>query len=321
MKYTEIEIFTNKNGIELLSGALMQIGIANIVINDPDDITDLLEKKNSYDWDYIDESVLDLQSREPSLTVYCEDNEQGKASLLAIERIIERLAKQARETNIDLGRLVYDCRTTDDADWKNRWKEYFKPTHITERIVVKPTWEDYEKKSQDELVIALDPGQAFGTGSHETTACCMRLLEQYMAPGDRVLDVGAGSGILSIAASLLGASKVLGIEIDPEAVKVGRENVEINGLSAGITIVEGDLTAGVDFCADIVVANLMADLVKLLSKDVAKHLKEGGIYISSGILAELADDVSAAIAACGFEIKEIMYDGEWCAIAAINRGE
>ena len=223
----------------------------------------------------------------------------------------------AHTEGIDLGRLVCESKRVDDTDWKDNWKAYFKPARITERITVKPTWETYERQADNELIIEIDPGMAFGTGTHETTSCCLRLLEKYIKPGDAVLDVGAGSGILSIAAHLLGAGEVLGVDIDPEAVRVGRENVDRNGLADAIDIVQGDLTKGVDFCADLAVANLMADLVKLLSKDVSKHIKPGGIYISSGILAELADEVAAAIQARDFEI---LFDGEWGAIAAVNKG-
>ncbi|MBQ9973020.1 MAG: 50S ribosomal protein L11 methyltransferase, partial [Firmicutes bacterium] len=165
-------------------------------------------------------------------------------------------------------------------------------------------------------VIEIDPGMAFGTGTHETTSLCLELIEKYIKEGDTLLDVGCGSGILAIAAGLLGASDVLGIEIDPVAVEIGNENVALNNLSDKIKVIYGDLTKGVDYKADIVAANLMADLVKMLSPSVPAHLREGGIYISSGILAVLAEEVSAVIEESGFEIVEIMVKGEWCAIAA-----
>ncbi len=313
MKYTEITVYTNKNGIELLSAALMQIGICDIAVNDPDDIEELLQKKNSYDWDYVDASVLELKKCEPSVTIYAE--EEAKETLSAVKKIVASL----RASHDDLGRLECKAKVVDDTDWKDNWKKYFKPSRITERITVKPTWEVYERQTDDELVIEIDPGMAFGTGTHETTSSCVRLMEKYLKLGDAVLDVGSGSGILSIAAHLLGAGKVIGIDIDPEAVRVGRENVALNGFADTIEIVQGDLTKGVSFCADLVVANLMADLIKFLSKDVSKHIRPGGVYISSGILAELADDVADVIRAQGFEIAEILFDGEWCAIAAVNK--
>ena len=216
-----------------------------------------------------------------------------------------------------LGRLQVCVNDVRDEDWQDNWKEYFKPEKITDRIVIKPSWESYKKQSEDEIIIEIDPGAAFGTGKHPTTTMCIKALEKYVEPGkSSVLDVGCGSGILSVAAALLGAGDVLGVDIDPVAVTVAGENAEINGLSDKIKIAEGDLTKGIDYQADIVVANLMADLVIMLSKDVRRHLKKGGYYISSGILEEKKDIVAKAIKKCGFEIVEILCENEWVAIVA-----
>ena len=181
--------------------------------------------------------------------------------------------------------------------------------------MIKPTWEDYEA-GEKELVIEIDPGMAFGTGTHETTSGCIQLMEKYMKPGDKVLDVGCGSGILSIAAALLGSRDILAIDIDPVAVEVTRENVELNKISEYVDTRYGDLTKGVSYRADIVVANLMADLVMMLTKDVAKHLEDGGIYISSGIIDFKEEEVCETLKRCGFEIIEILKKGEWCTVAA-----
>ena len=207
-------------------------------------------------------------------------------------------------------------RRADDSEWKDNWKAYFKPARISDRIVVKPTWESYERNG-DELIIEIDPGMAFGTGTHPTTSLCVKLLEKYIeSPEDVVLDVGCGSGILSIASALLGVKKTVGVEIDPVAVDVARENVERNRLADRVEVLRGDLTKGLDLKADIVVANLMADLVMMLSADVAKHLRGKSVYISSGILIEKQEQVAGAIRDCGFRILEILEEGEWCAIAA-----
>ena len=181
--------------------------------------------------------------------------------------------------------------------------------------MIKPTWEDYEA-GEKELVIEIDPGMAFGTGTHETTSGCIQLMEKYMKPGDKVLDVGCGSGILSIAAALLGRRDILAIDIDPGAVEVTRENVELNNVSEYVDTRYGDLTKGVSYRADIVVANLMADLVMMLTEDVEKHLEDGGIYISSGIIDFKEEEVCETLKRCGFEIIEILKKGEWCIIAA-----
>ena len=306
MNYIEFVIYAeNSAQLELIEGVLIAEGIEDSVISDPEDIHELLEKKNSYDWDYVDESVLQLESERPSVTVYRDAN-------AAEQNFLDALSEKLKEV---LPACETERRLVCDDEWKDKWKEYFKPTKVTKSLVVKPTWEDYEKK-EGELVIEIDPGMAFGTGTHETTSLCLELIEKYIKAGDDVLDVGCGSGILAIAAGLLGAKDVLGIEIDPVAVEIGNSNVRLNGLSENVKVVYGDLTKGVDFKADLVAANLMADIVKILSADVARHIKPGGIYISSGILAQLADDVGAVIKKCGFEIEEVRIKGEWCAIAA-----
>lgn len=306
MKYIEFTVYADNSAqLELIEAILMSEGIEDSVVSDPRDIHDLLAKKNSYDWDYVDESVLELENERPSVTIYRDDTEEER-------RFLGGLSEKLKESLPD---CTAEQKTVCDDDWKDKWKEYFKPAKVTDRLVVKPTWEEYEK-ADGELVIEIDPGMAFGTGTHETTSLCLELIEKYMKTGDDVLDVGCGSGILAIAAGLLGANDVLGIEIDPVAVEIGKSNVELNGLSENVKVVYGDLTKGVDFEADLVAANLMADIVKILSKDVAKHIKPGGIYISSGILAELAGDVGSVIEKCGFEIEEVRVKGEWCAIAA-----
>lgn len=306
MNYIEFVITARDAGeLEIIEGILLSFGITDSVINDPRDVTQLLEKKNSYDWDYVDASVEALLESQPSVTVYRESDADAKKTLDELEERIRA----------DFPECTFKRKIVCDEDWKDKWKEYFKPAKVTERLVVKPTWESYEKKD-DELVIEIDPGMAFGTGTHETTSLCLELLEEHIKQGDSVLDVGCGSGILAIAAGLLGAGEVLGVEIDPVAVTVGKENVARNNLTDRVQVIQGDLTKGVDFCADIVLANLMADLVKILSADVAKHMCPGGIYISSGILAELSEEVRKVIEACGFDILEVRKKGEWCAIAA-----
>lgn len=299
MKYIEVKIYTSQEGIDPLTCVLMDMGIAGFAIEDARDFQDLMNKKNSYDWDYIDDSLMELEHVRTSVTFYLEDTESGKSLLAQLREKYELVSKPV-----------------DDSEWKDNWKEYFKPTKITDKIVIKPTWEAYESK-EEELVIEIDPGMAFGTGTHPTTSLCVKLLEKYIEPGkDAVLDVGCGSGILSIASALLGAKNVSAVDIDPVAVQVSKENVDLNQLSEKISVMEGDLTKGLQFRADVVVANLMADLVMMLSKDVAAHLRGKSIYISSGILIEKQAEVVAAIEACGFHILDIMEEGEWCAIAA-----
>ena len=194
------------------------------------------------------------------------------------------------------------------------------------RIVVKPSWEDY-KPAEGELVIEMDPGMAFGSGLHETTSMCIRALEEILTDRSiiscaekgnriRILDVGTGTGILAIAGVLLGADEALGVDIDSDAVRVAEENISHNGLTEKITVRYGDLTEGVEYRAEIIVANLMADLVARLSPAAAAHLAAGGWYITSGILDIREEAVSRAIRAAGFDIVKILRDGEWRAVVA-----
>lgn len=320
MNYIETRIYTSSIGIEVILNLLSEIGIDDAVIEDPNDIADLMDKKNSYDWDYVDADVMEQINEEPNIILYMDDSDEGRAKLNLVKYTIENWKKSLQPQEIGkgayYGRLVIEEKAVKDDDWKDNWKEFFKPAKITERIVVKPTWETYEKQSEDELIIEIDPGMAFGTGTHETTTLCIKLLEKYAEAQDKVLDVGCGSGILSIAAALLGIKDILGVDIDPIAVDVSKENVELNGFSDVVKIQWGDLTKGIDYKADVVVANLMADLVMMLANDVAKHLKGKGIFISSGILVEKKGIVSKAIEENGFEIVEILEQGDWCAIAA-----
>ena len=319
MKFIEVKIYTSHQGVEPLTAMLMEKGISGVVVDDPQDAEELLDKKNEYEWDYIDRSLLENQEKEPVVSVFFEDTEEGRRQVQELKISVMMLKSKEMEGvfgwDADLGRLYAEDRVVDDEDWKDKWKEYFKPANVTETLVVKPTWETYEKTGS-EKVIELDPGMAFGTGTHETTTMCMELMEHYLKEGQSVLDIGCGSGILSIAAAFLGSSRVLGIEIDPDAVRTARENVSANGVSEWIEIREGDLTKDVDEKADLIVANLIAPLVIQLAEPAAEHLNASGVFISSGILTERKEEVEKAIREAGFEILEIREKGEWCAIAA-----
>ncbi|MBO5995277.1 MAG: 50S ribosomal protein L11 methyltransferase [Firmicutes bacterium] len=326
MKYLELVIHVNREGLEPMEAALMEMGLTDMVVNDPEDLADLMNKKHDYDWDYIGDEVYSLAEEEPSITLYFDGEETGNGYALAqevdlkVDELRQAMMNGEYGEGADFGPLTVTTTLHDDSEWKDNWKEFFKPARVSERILVCPTWEEYELSDEEKAsgvkILKIDPGMAFGTGTHETTSLCLKAMEKYMKPGDWVLDVGCGSGILSIAADLLGAGDVLGIEIDPVAVEVSRENLELNGCGPQVRAIEGDLTKGVDYKADIVVANLMADLVILLSKDVRRHMKPGAKYISSGIIDEKLEEVKAAILDCGFAIDEVVTDGMWCAIVA-----
>ena len=322
MKYIEFKVHASRQGIEQVTAMYLRMGIDQVSIDDPADMEDILNKKNEYGWDYVDDDLKKGLDREPTISIYFEDTEENREKIQQLKLQVMMLKSKELEGlfgwDVDFGRLYAEDIIVADADWKDKWQEYFKPVRITDRLVVKPTWEEYEP-NDGEKVIQIDPGMAFGTGTHETTSLCLKLMEKYLGdePQDKdVLDVGCGSGILSIAAALLGCRSVTGVEIDEDAVRVAEENVELNGIGDRVEILQGDLTEGIESKADIIVANLMADLVMTLSKSAKEHLKDGGIFISSGILLEKKDIVSDAVKEAGFEIIEIAEDGEWCAIAA-----
>lgn len=326
MKYLKIVIHTSREGLEPISAVLMGLGITDVVINDPSDVDELLKKEKGYEWDYIDESVLVLSESEPTVTLYLDGDECGDGYRraeeldIAIDGIRQDLLDGAYGEDADFGSMTVTTSLHDDSEWKDNWKEFFKPAKVSDRIIVKPTWGKYDlsdvERESGIKILEIDPGMAFGTGTHETTSLCVKALEEYMKPGDRVLDVGCGSGILAIAAALLGAGNCLGIDIDPVAVEISNENIALNGVDNIAKAQYGDLTESVDYTADIVVANLMADLVIKLSADVKRHMRQGAKFISSGIIEEKLVEVVDGIRASGFKIDEVKQDGMWCAVVA-----
>ncbi len=297
MKYYQIDIETSEAGIEAAVGKLLSIGIEDTEVSDPRDIQEIMDKKESYEWDYIDGEVTERMKETPRVTVYTEDPAQVREIRAAIRELALEAAEGMFGSGADLGSLEVTVTEQDDSRWKDRWKEYFRPFKVSEKIVIRPTWEPLPAELADaDAVIEIDPGMAFGTGTHETTAMCIQMLEEYVKPGMRVLDAGCGSGILSIAAAKLGASEVLGIDIDETAVEVAKANV--------------------DFTADLVVANLMAELICIITPDIPAHLAPGGVFITSGILTEKKEMVVKHLLDAGFAVDRIRDKGEWCCIAA-----
>lgn len=317
MKYRELKIQISKADLDIVIAELTAAGYESMIIDDPDDVRDILSHPVWYKYDYINDDLTADLERDPVISYYFTDDESGEADEAAVKALIGDLIDRAQITSAKIA----VSNAGDDSDWLYKWQEFFKPTHVGERIVVKPSWEDYEAAESD-LVIEMDPGMAFGSGLHETTSMCIKALEKYLPsikaerPQLKVLDVGTGTGILAVAAAMLGADECLGIEIDEDAVRVAQENIAHNGLSDRITAQYGDLTEGVDYQSDIIVANLMADLVIRLTPATLSHLRPGGIYISSGILDVKEDIVKQSIEESGFEIVEVLADGEWRAIIA-----
>ncbi len=205
--------------------------------------------------------------------------------------------------------------TVEEEDWTTVWRQFYKPTRIGKRIVIKPSWEEFQPSPGD-IIVELDPGMAFGSGAHPSTALCLRALEERVKPGDVVLDIGTGSGILAIAAAKLGASRVIAVDDDSVAVHVASENVEINGLQGIIDVRQSDGFEKVPEQGDIVLSNIVADVIIPLAPQVPDHLKPGGTWISAGIIDFRLPDVKAAVERAGFRVIEVMPEEEWVAVVA-----
>ena len=306
MDWIEITISTNTAGADIVSEALLRQGAVGTQIIDRSDVPDP-DKPNGY-WELIDPKMIEEMPEDVQVKAWFENVE----ALRGLENILKALPDMA---GFDLGALTVSRQGVREQDWSEYWKQYYKPFRAGKRLVIKPSWENWEKQPGD-LIIELDPGMAFGTGTHETTAMCVELIEKHYH-GGRVLDVGTGSGILAIAAARLGATDVLGVGIDPMAVRVARENVEKNGLSDAIDIREGDLVAGLgDVRCDFAVANILADVIALLAGPLKKHLVPGAQFVCSGILKEREDDVKAVLEKNGYRLFDRLQKGDWVALAA-----
>jgi ribosomal protein L11 methyltransferase len=306
MKWTEIRIKTTEEACDAVSEMLTTIGAGGVVIEDPNEIRRHLESLDSPD--YADQSILDPLGSDVTVKAYF-DQERDPGELAA--EIRERLKTISRFLYVGKGSTEYE--TVDDEDWSESWKKHYKPFHISKSVVVKPSWEEYAAIDGD-IIIELDPGMAFGTGTHETTRLCAQLLESYVKKGDHVVDVGCGTGILSIIAYKLGASRVDAVDIDETAVRTAKENCAVNGAEHGVSVRRGVLSDLPRVKADIVAANIIADVIIDLSGIVGGYLEEGGILIVSGIIRDRKQEVIKVYDGKGFELAEMREMGEWVAM-------
>ncbi|QJA08003.1 50S ribosomal protein L11 methyltransferase [Romboutsia sp. CE17] len=310
MKWIEVTIKTTTEAVEAITNILDDLRTGGVMIEDPKDF--FFQKKNELDWDYVEEEVFNKRNSDGVLIKTYISEERNVMEL--VETIKQKVSALTR-FGIDIGEGSVSLGQVNEEDWANEWKKYYKPTKIGEKLVVKPTWEDYDVQDGD-LVIELDPGMAFGTGTHETTTMCMRELEKYVREDSKVFDIGCGSGILAIAAAKLGAKDVIAVDLDEVAVKVAAENVAHNNVEDAVKVLHGNLIDVVDDKADVVVANIIADIIKILAKDVHSCMKEDAVFISSGIIHAKVDEVKASLIENGFEIVEVKTLGEWNAIVA-----
>ena len=306
MDWIEITISTNTEGADIVSEALLRQGAVGTQIIDRADVPDP-SKPNGF-WELIDPKMIDEMPEDVQVKAWFESVE----ALRGLENCLKALPEL---TGMDLGTLAVSQQGVQEQDWSECWKQYYKPFRAGKHLVIKPSWESWNAAPGD-LIIELDPGMAFGTGTHETTAMCVEMIEKHYH-GGKVLDVGTGSGILAIAAARLGADSVLGVDIDPMAVRVAQENVEKNSLSREIDIRQGDLVAGLDNVkCQFAVANILADVIALLAAPLKAHLTENATFVCSGILKEREQDVVDVLTKNGYRLFDRMQKGDWVALAA-----
>ena len=306
MRWARISVVTTHEGADLIANILMELGAAGTEIDDPSLVNEYIDAGL---WDYTD-----LPRAEDTETVtvraYLPEDARLESSLLALAERIAAL----RHAGAALGAGTISHSFVADEDWAETWKAYIHTEKIGERIVVRPTWEEYTP-SADEIVIELDPGAAFGTGAHATTAMCLRWLEHLVSPGMRVYDVGCGSGILAVAAAKLGAGEVIAMDYDPVAVSVAEENIRQNNVH-NVVACESDLLSACEGAApaELITANIIADVIVRLFAQLDRHLAPGGTLLASGIIDDRIADVEHAAAEHGFTVLDMTCEKEWAAM-------
>lgn len=302
MQWIEVNVQVTHEAVEATADILTSAGAAGVAIEDPQLINDL---RNSGSWELCD--IPEQENTEiVTVSAYYADDEKLNGRLAVIEE--ELVAVEERIGKFRFGNTRF--RKISETDWVNEWKQYFHVTHVGESLVIKPSWEEYTPKA-GEHVIKIDPGMAFGTGTHHTTNMCMARLEKVLPKDASVFDVGTGSGILAIAAALLGAKDVKAVDIDAVAVRVAKENIADNGLEDKIEVKEGDLLHGTEGKADVIIANIIADIIIMLLKDIPVKLNDNGIFLASGIIKDRQADVEAAAAAVGMQVDHVDEKGGW----------
>ena len=304
MEWLELKIDTSPSGLDAVTALLEEQGVTGVIIDDEGDFKDFLEHNRQY-WDYVDEDLLREKAGVSRITFYLERNE-GALDTIARVRIAMSALKKAHP---EYGPLLLTIDSVADADWENNWKKFYKPMEIGQRLLVVPQWETAKDNGRVRLV--LNPGLTFGTGSHATTRLCLQALDKYIHGGEKVLDLGCGSGILSIAALVLGAKEAFACDIDEKCVDVAYENAALNGVGKdrytvrwGDVLTDRALQAQLGGGYDIVVANIVADVIIGLSGMVRPFLKEGGLFLCSGIIDERAEEVLAQLRADGWIVME-----------------
>jgi ribosomal protein L11 methyltransferase len=309
VKWSEISIHTTNEAIEPISNILHEAGASGVVIEDPFELAKEREDQFGEIYqldpqDYPDEGVI--------IKAYIHVNSFLAETVDGIKEAINGLTLH----NIDIGKNKVSIIEVNEEDWATAWKKYYHPVKISERFTIVPTWEEYTPVNSDELIIELDPGMAFGTGTHPTTVMCIQALERTVQKGDRIIDVGTGSGVLSIAGALLGAEKISALDLDQVAVTTAKMNIELNQVQEIVEVSQNNLLEGIVEPVDGIVANILAEVIVRFTDDAAKIVKKDGYFIASGIIQPKKQEVKDALTKAGFEITETLLMEDWVALIA-----
>ncbi|OXM86124.1 50S ribosomal protein L11 methyltransferase [Paenibacillus rigui] len=326
MRWHEVTVHTTEEAIEMISNFIHELGAGGVAIEESGTLN---KERDTSLGQWYEKPLNDIPEGRAEIKGYFSEGTDMESVMEQLQASVAQLT----EFDIDTGNPTFELKEVDDEDWANNWKQYFKPLRITDRMTIKPTWEEYTPEP-DELIIELDPGMAFGTGTHATTSLCLKTLEKVIRQGDDVIDVGTGSGVLAIAAAKLGAKHVLALDLDPVAVSSATENTRLNGLDNDITIKLSDLLGvlregasaesnpsaaaalGVKLPVQVVVANILAEIILLFVKDVYDVLASGGTYVVSGVIKSKQDDVEKGLTEVGFTVTDRHEDQDWVVIIA-----
>jgi len=322
MLWHEFTIHTTEESVEMISNFLHEAGAGGVSIEESGTLNKVRDTKYG---ELYDMPLNDIPEGQAEIKGYFSLELELDSIMLTLKQRIEELGEY-----VDTGDVRYESKTVNEDDWADAWKKYFKPLRVSKTLTIKPTWEEYTPESEDEKLIHLDPGMAFGTGAHPTTSLCLRTLENVIKGGEEIIDVGTGSGILAIGAILLGAKHVLAVDLDPVAVHSAKENTAFNGMQDSITVKESDLLSvfkhqsegvnlGVTVPVNMVVANILAEIILLLIDDVYQVLEPDGIFITSGIYKNKEHVVQEALKLANFEIIDVNREEEWIAFVARKR--
>ncbi len=310
MEWLEIKLYTKTDALDIVTGFLVTNGIRGLMIEDAEDFDEFLSEK-SINWDYIDDDLMKLKTAPTAVIFYVPDNMQGLEMIKSVKSQIPTLIAQNPE--IEFGSMEFENKTILEEDWEVAWKKYYRPVRVGEKIIICPCWEELEVAA-DEVKVLLDPGMAFGTGTHETTRLCLTLLEENVTKDTELLDVGTGSGILAITALLLGAKTAVGVDIDELAVKIAGENAKLNSVHDKIELHCSDLTQKISGTYDVICANIVADVIIRLCPDIKNFMREDTLLLLSGIIDDRYDDILASLEENSLEVVKKISENDWVAL-------